>query len=358
MSLFTPEGLAISLPGAELAKLDLPGSVTEPDAVLSCSVSLELRTAIRVVLDECRRREVPVRIVARPEIFIHGNAERWLRERLGNITQHLCISDGSSIKTIAGCETHVFFYCLARYENLSALRRLSTRAPELVSCVASQINTCLALGTGEQRFVPHAHFITSKTVLPRPASRLMPFFFNTYSAEDTLNRIEQRGAVNVERVPPCSKATYIPLTETALHDPHFARVVAQVILQTFFNPDTMLVLRLPQVDGGLASLSSQIHAIVPSLRDAGVTIPYGFPPNLLLATGDLDEGSFPLKSRPWTLILHESFDFWRHTKGFFWRPERILVISDHAGAGTFLPVDVAPLFGPRASRVLAAQSVS
>jgi hypothetical protein len=360
MRLFAPAGLAISLPGAELAGLELPGSVTDPDAVLARSLSQDLRAALGLVLDECQRRQVPVQIVARPEIFTHGSAERWLRDRLGDITQHLCISDGTTIKPIAGCQTHVFFYHLSRHANLAALQRLCARAPELVACIESQVNTALAFGVGNDQRVPEPYYLTDASAIPRPKACLMPFFLNTHSAQDTVNRIEMRGALQDEQIPQCAKTVYMPLTETALYDTSFARAVAETIIDAIFYRDTLLVLRLPPAENAPHSLAAQIQTVLPCLRDTGVTIPHGCPPNVLLATDDLREDVSILARRPWTMIFHESFDFWRHTKAFYRQAERVLVMTapHEAVAGTFLPLDVEPLFGPRATRVWLRRSAS
>ena len=167
MSMFSAAGLAVSLPGAELDELDLPGSVCGPEPVLAGELSAELRAALLLVLEACRRRRVPVQVVARPEIFTHGEAERWLRARLGRVVEHLCLSDGTTIKRLSGCRTHVFFYQLGRHANYAALRRLSERAPELVACVESQVNTALSLGAGARIFTPPSVVLTTVDT-PRP----------------------------------------------------------------------------------------------------------------------------------------------------------------------------------------------
>lgn len=352
MSIFGPGGLAISLPGAELGSLELPGSVSEPEAVLAGRLSADLRTALLLILRAYYPSRVPVRVVARPEIFTHGDAERWLRARLDNVTQHLCISDGTTIKLLPGCQTHVFFYRLATYRNYTALQRLSARAPELVARVESQVNTALPLGMGVNRFVPEPIYLTHAATFPRPVARLMPFFFNKHSAEDTANRIEHRGEVTLEQVPEYEDLIYLPLTETALHDADFARAVAETVVQAFFRPESLLVLRLPSVEDESNALTAQIHAVLPRLRDTGVTIPRCCPPNVLLATSDLAEDSALFEASPWTMMFHESFDFWRHTEAYYRRADRVVVMAgqgDHTPVG-FLPLNVAPLFGPRAIR--------
>jgi hypothetical protein len=349
--MFAPTGLAISLPGAELAALDLPGSVTEPQPVLDGQLSAELRAALLLVLGACRRRRVPVRVVARPEIFTHGDAERWVRSRLGDVVQHLCISDGTTIKQLPGCRTHVFFYRLGSHDNYAALQRLSVRAPELVACVESQINTALPLGVGVHRFVPAPLYLTRAVAFPRPPARLLPFFFNRHSAEDSANRIARRGEFAPGQVPEHAEILYLPLTEAALQDAGFARAVTEIIVRAFDRPHHLLVLRLPWAEATPRTLTAQMEAFLPRLRDSGITIPRFCPPNVLLATDDLAEDSPLLAARPWTMMFHESFDFWRHTEAFYRRAERVVVVTGQEAPGGFLPLDVAPLFGPRARRI-------
>lgn len=353
MSMFAPAGLAISLPGAELDELDLPASVCGAEPVLAGRLSVELRAAFLLVLGACRRRRLPVHVVARPEIFIHGDAERWLRTRLGGVVQHLCLSDGTTIKQLPGCRTHVFFYQLGRSENYAALRQLSVRAPELVACVQSQVNTALSLGAGANRFAPPSLFLIAADADARPPGRLMPFFFNRHSAEDTANRIEHRGEVALAQIPDHDDMLYLPLTETALHDADFAHAVADIIVRAFYRPRRLLVLRLPSVMAQQRLLAAQMRAIVPLLCDTGITIPRSCPPNILFATDDLAEDSPLLAAGPWTMMVHDSFDFWRHTETFYLLADRVLVMTGRGEDGPtgILPLDVAPLFGPHAQRL-------
>lgn len=353
MTIFTSAGIAISLPGAELTALDLPGSVTGPEPVVAGPLSAELRVALRLVLGVCRRHDVPVRVVARPEIFTHGAAEAWLRTRLGNITEHLCISDGTTIKQVAGCRTHVFFYRLAHHDSYRALQRLSRQAPELVACVETQVNTALNLGAGAHRFVPPSLYLTQEVAFAQTPARLLAFLFNKHSAEDVANRIEHHGEVAFEQIPAHEDVLYLPLTETALHDAAFSRAVAEIIVRAFYHPQTLLVLRLPPLDHASRTLAAQLNVILPRLRDTGVTIPRNCPPNVLFATDDLDEDSSLLAARPWTMMFHESFDFWRHTEAFYRRADRVVVMAGRGGleSAGFLPTDVTPLFGDRAQLI-------
>ena len=331
---------------------ELPGSVVDPDDVPTADFSVGLRAALQVVKDECRRLRVPIRVVARPEIFTHGELERRLRVQLGTITQHLCISDGTTIKLIEGCDTHVLFYSLTKIYNYKALQSLSKRAPELVAGVRSQINTSLSLGTGPGRFIPEPIFLRQVSDVPRPSARLMPFFFNQYSAEDTANRIEQRGEVRVSVVPEVSEIIYVPLTETSLSDRGFAYAIGSLLLQAFFRPDMLLLLRLPDVSFSPRPLQAQVQAIMPGLLSTGLVFPLSCPPNVLFATTDLSEDSPILADRCWSLIIHDSFDFWRHPPAFYEAAERISVMATpyESMAGSFMPLLVAPLLGPKASR--------
>lgn len=310
-----------------------------------------MRAALLLVLHACRQRGVPVRVVARPEIFTHGEAERWVRERLGAIAEHLCISDGSTIKTLPGCRTHVFFHHLGSLDNWVALRQLSTRAPELMGGVASQVNTALPLGRGALRVRPEPLYLTASLAVPRPAARLLAFFLNRDSPEDSANRIEQRGEVAPAEVAPHEEVLYLPLSETALHDRGFARLVGGIVAETFYRPQRLLVLRLPPVEAAPPPLAARLQALLPGLREGGVTIPRACPPNLLFATADLAEDSALLTGRRWTMLFHNSFDFWRHTEAFYRRARRVLVVAGQQAPGGFLPPDVAPLFGSRAQRL-------
>jgi len=331
--------------------MSLAGSLVEPEAVLANPLSLELRSALEIVDEEARRRGLPIMCVARPEVFTHGMSEAWFRDRISPSPQHVCLSDGSAVKHLPGVPTHVFFYCLPFRDAIAALRRLSRRAPELAINLRSQINTSVELGRGPHRARPESVYLPRTTPLRHRPCTLLPFFLNRDSAEDSANRIGQAGPVEVERLAGFSRLLYLPLTETALDDRAFARAVMDLILQSFFDPTTLLVLRLPPDVRG-PSLVRGITTLLAAAGPSGVVLPRSSPANILLAMQDPEEDHVIFERFPLFIVIHESFDFWRHTSGFYKRAREVTVLAEPetAARAGFFRFDVSTIYGAKAVR--------
>jgi hypothetical protein len=344
--------LLISLPGTEVGQIDLSGSIIDPDEILAAAVSLELRSAVHLVCDEAARRGVQAQCIVRPELFTHGVSESWLRDRIDPSVQHLCLSDGTAVKPLPSIPTHVFFYRLGLHDNVLALQRLSRRAPELMRGLRSQVNSCFVFGSGAHRVQPVPVYLSRATPLPHTQSSLLPFFFNRDSAEDSANRIEQQGAIILDNLLDFTELRYVPLTETAMTDRDYAKAVAEMVLQASFDQSVLLVLRLPANRDGRHSLVSGIATMLPALRDSGVVLPRVHPRNIMVTTQDLEENHPIFERFPLHILLHESFDFWRHTDSFYARAARITILSGQWSTSRpgFLPDDVSPIYGPRAVR--------
>jgi len=328
--------------------MSLPGSLAEPADVLANPVSLELRSALEILLAEARRRGLPVMCVARPEMFTHGMAEAWFRARVSPLAQHVCLSDGSSVKHLPGLPTHVFFYGLMFRDAVAALRRLSRRAPELMINLGSQVNSCLTLGRAPCRVRPEPVLLSRTTALRVPPPLLLPFFLNRDSAEDSANRVQQAGPVAAESLLGFSRMLYVPLTETALDDGAFGHAVTELILQTFFDPTTLLVLKCPAACQVEPSLTHGIATLLAAVRKSSVMLPRSSPPNILFAASDLEEDHVIFDRFPFCLVVHDSFDFWRHTKGFYARAQEVTVLARQGSATE--EFNVAAIYGPNAVR--------
>jgi hypothetical protein len=352
VSMFIGSALLISLPGKEIVGIGLSGSVVEPEEVLASAVSLELRSAIEIVRSEALKKNIQVKCIARPELFTHGVSERWLRTQIACNSQHLCLSDGTTLHHLPGVPTHVFFYHLSLQDNMLALHRLSRRAPELMLQVQSQVNSHFVLGDGVHRVRPVSLFLSRATRLEHPQSTLLPFFLNRNSAEDSANRIEQEGPIDFEGLTAFKEMLYVPLTETAMAEGTFARTVAALIVQAYFDLAILLVLRLPPNRDGENALARRIAAILPALRDSGIVIPRAPSSNIIFATHDLEEDHQLLRRVSPHVLVHESFDFWHHTFSFYAQAARVTVLAklDPTSGPDFLPYDVSAIYGPKAVR--------
>jgi hypothetical protein len=332
--------------------MSLPGSFAEPEAVLANPLSLELRSALEILHQEARRRNLPIMCVARPEVFTHGISEAWFRDRISRSAQHVCLSDGSTVKHLPSVPTHVFFYRLSFRSAIAALQRLSRRAPELMINLRSQINTSVVLGQGTHRARPKSVFLPRTTPLQHPPSTLLPFFLNRDSAEDSANRILHAGPIDIEGLTDFTRMLYLPLTETALDDRAFSRAVMDLILQSFFDPTALLILRLPADAQVGPSLGQGIATLLAAVWQSGVVLPRSSPANILFTTQDLEEDHVVFERFPLHIVLHESFDFWRHTVDFYARAHAVTVLAEPeltARAG-FFRFDVASIYGAKAVR--------
>jgi hypothetical protein len=246
----------------------------------------------------------------------------------------------------------VFFYNLCFRENFASLERLARRAPELISGVRTQVNSCFVLGSGITRARPESFFLGRAAPLAHGHSVLMPFFLNRDSVEDSVNRIAHLGVMATESLADFTAMLYLPLTESAMADRAFARAVAEVILQASFQPSCLLVLRLPAVHKAGNALAQGIAAILPALRDSGIVLPRINPRNIVLAMQDLEEDHPFFERFAFRLLVHESFDFWRHTSGFYARAQEVMVFAGAGAAslGDFLPFDISGIYGEKAAR--------
>jgi hypothetical protein len=188
--------------------------------------------------------------------------------------------------------------------------------------------------------------------LRHPQSALFPFFFNCSSVEDSANRIEQEGPISPKNLTNFRQMLYVPLTETAMGEPAFARTVAKLVLQAYFDPTLLLVLRLPSTRDGKNDLTRGIAAILPALGASGVVIPRTRSSSIMFATQDVEEDHQLIGQFPLYILVHESFDFWRHTFDFYARSARVTVLAGSASTSMseFLPDDISMIYGPNAVR--------
>jgi hypothetical protein len=352
VTIFSGDSVVVSLPGAELLGVNLTGSITDPEEVFANPISTALRSALELLCYHAARHGLPVRCIARPELFTNRIAVAALRRGISKKPQHVCLSDGTTVKYLPGIPTHVFFYCRSSPESLFALKRLSRRAPELMSELKSQVNSCFVLGSEPRSLQPRPVFLAGATRRRREPSTLLPFFLNRDSAEDTVNRIERAAQIDRDAGTGFTKVRYLPLTEAALRDRAFAQFVATLIQRSYFNPSIALIIRLPAAPPGASPLLHGICAILPALRETGVVLPRICPTNILITTDDLDDDHLIFARSSRQIYLHESFEFWRHSFGFYTESRTITVFSCAQSdlAAEFLPADISEVYGPRATR--------
>lgn len=136
-----------------------------------------LRLALRLVVAHADAAQLRLRFVARPEIFTHCRARAWLDANIGDVADHLILTDGATLKTLPGLRNHMFFYPRGVPAREAALRHLVTLAPELFAGLASQVNGALFFRLGAEPVSPPLRLLrdADSTALEQPVEA--PFLF-------------------------------------------------------------------------------------------------------------------------------------------------------------------------------------
>jgi hypothetical protein len=349
MTWLTAGRLVVSLPAAEIANISVPGSVMRIDQVLGLPISHALACALFLIEYHCGGRGIETVYLARPEIFAHGTAAAWLAGRLGPVSEHLCVTDGSAVKLVSGCRTHMFAYRLTDADGYAAFARLCRRAPDLMAQVATQVNTRLSWRAAGQLVRPRSLYLHAPEPPPPPSAAAYPFQFKPYLVEETARRVAAAAPVELDALPRAAQTIYVPLTETGLANKAFARAIARLVRAAFAQPHALVLLRLPAERAG-ESLAGRIGRTLIALAASGVVLPRNAPSNIYFLSADLSPETAPPNL---FITVHEDFDFWRHPKRFYEQAMAVTVAASQAlrAHPEFLPLDVTPIYGARATRL-------
>jgi len=327
--MFAAPGLAVSLPARELAEDPPPGSLFGTEHLAEARISSDLRVAVGLIDTACRRRNLPLVFVARPEIFTHAASLAWLQAKLGGVENHLCISDGMAIRVVPSMRNHMFLYRQGIQANTDAFGRLLRRAPELISTLRAQVNTAYGVRLGQQRLAPPTVVIAGESGPPSPAPELYRFYLNRHAAPQSALLSVAAGPLGPDHIAAFPRIIYVPLTEVAARDRAFAEMLASLLLAAYFDPATCMLLRLPQLAAPMADISERIAVALAGLCVARRTIPRVLADNILFVTEDAPADWLHRADTTVDLLAHESFDFWRHPIDFYGRCHAITV---HASA--------------------------
>jgi hypothetical protein len=311
---FGGEDLAVSVPARELANVELPGSLYTADSLEAADVSLELRRALRQIEAlSASSAKAPV-FIARPELFTEGATLARLREKLGSVRDHLCLSDGSTIRPIPGMRNHVFFYGLGRRSHFDALARLESRVPELFSSLESQVNSALRITHGGRSYAPPTVVLHRHRDSGFVAPDIFRFYFNRHASEDSIGHVRS-AVVPGGLTQRFAKLVYVPLTETAVADPHFMHLLSAKIERSYFDPTSCIILGLPHGPDKDSTLPARLQSLFSGLQAVPGRIPRLVADNVFIATEDIDPSQMRQLADGLELLLHETFDFWR------WAPQ-------------------------------------
>jgi hypothetical protein len=319
------DSLVVSVPATALGNVPLPGSVFKLAELMKMPLARDLTLALEVVAASCPRAGAETLCVARPEMFTHGPSLAWLSERLGGATDHLNFSDGHTLKLIPTLRNHLFTYGLQSRENRDAFRRLMRWAPELLGQIEVQLNSFHRVANVAGRSEPFpAALLAAQPTLVGMVWRY-GFYLNPHSAQDSCNQSLSWGELASTALPAFEGYTYLVLTDCALQQAGFVRMLAARIERAYFDPGECLLLRLPT---GESALSPRLTAVLEAILATGVLLPRTKARNILWLSGDLPEATLKGWGSRLSLVLPQSSDFWRFTRSLYAEAGTIQVFLD------------------------------
>jgi hypothetical protein len=322
--MFGPEPIVLSLPARELPLAAITGSVFELDALSAVPLPADLRMAVELIAGAYHGVAAPIRCVVRPEMFTHGASLNWLRQKLGDATDHICVSDGVSIKLIPHLRNHLFTYGLHAQRRQLEFKKLMRRAPELLGQYDSQVNTFHRIAADGLAVEPAANLAMPSRAFAAAGVWYYGFYLNPHSAEDSAERMLDWGDLVAPPFADFREITYIPLTECVMKDGGFQRLVFETIEATYFEPKSVLLLRLPPGD----DLTVRMKWVVEGIRAVSLRLPQARSANIFLVGSDLPEDLLRQFGGRLSLVLHQSFEYWRYTPGVYAQANKILYVLD------------------------------
>jgi hypothetical protein len=322
---FAAPGLAVSVPVRELAEDPPAGSLYGLDDLARARISSDLRVAVGLIETACRQRSLPLLFITRPEIFTNSASLAWLQAQLRGVQDHLCISDGMTIRVVPEMRNHVFLYRPGVQSNTDGFTRLMRRAPEFISTMSAQVNTAFGVRLHARRVAPPTLVIAAETETAPAEARLYPFYLNRQAAARSAAVSLSSGGMDPGALGAYRRTVYVPLTEVAARDAAFADVLASLLLQAYFDPTMCVVMRLPHLASGTATVADRITTAVAGLCVARVGIPRVVADNIVYTTEDARTDWLCGPQTTLEFLAHEAFDFWRHTSAFYARCQSMTV---------------------------------
>jgi hypothetical protein len=255
--------------------------------------------------------------VARPEIFTNGVSRAWLDKRLGSIDRHICISDGSAVKVIEGMENHVFFFDLAQHRSRNSFRNLAEWAPELFIHLRSQINSFHAVELRDTLVQPPTTLLLPPAPIETHQLELHEFSLPSNSIEESAQWIIERGAIADVSFDSFQEITYVPMTESNARDADFCSLAAQVVAKAYFQADQCVLLRIPAYISEQSDYVARIQTAIQAIRSAKVVVPRVPAKNVFLVLKDPPEDYLESVGRRLTMLIDETFEFWKYTRGLY-----------------------------------------
>ncbi len=324
-------GLIVSLPSRELRDAILPGALFQVKDLAGQPLSGTLRAALKLLAEACQEAGKKFLLIARPEIFLHGESRAWLVRQLDGIEDHLNISDGSTIQLIPGLKNHLFFYNPGLSRNMGAFEQFVGRAPEVPPQIGLQINTAFTFRIGQTSYAPQSLLLQARNFFPPGEPEHRQFYLNPNSVMDSVARIEAAPRICPEYLSGFTDIVYIPFTDSAACDVSFCRLVVKHILAAVKHPAGLLILGAPLAQGKQDTFAGMMSVLLNGLSRCGAVLPRAVLPNVLITSNLMDEDLFSPAGRHCRLVMHETFEFWRCPRSYYERFETLSVASRQAG---------------------------
>lgn len=299
--------LVVSIPGGALPPR-LPGSVFAWRDLRDAVLPPDLRVALGLVMQTAAASRTRVRFLARPEMFTHGPLRAWLDARLAGVRDHLILSDGQTVRPLAGLDNHLFFYARGRLAAEAALSWVVGLAPELFAGLASQVNRTLSLRLDGRWVRPPTLLLRSEASPPAEQSLHLPFLYLPGRAAEAAASSAKAALPPAEAPAADRPAQLVALSEAALADAGFMAWLARVIQAGLLGAAPALpLLLLPLSDRPDAELAEQVATVLEALRATETVFPRAASWAVRFAT----EPPPPEALRGGRLTLHPTTPFWR-----------------------------------------------
>lgn len=322
-------GLLVSLPASELGAFRPSGSLYGMEELRKVRLSDDLWAALTAAEQHCRKLKLTLRLVARPEIFTHGVAHQWLRERTAGIEDHLCISDGTTVRPIPQMRNHLFLYRPGSAEQTGAFRRLTGWLPELLGAMHSQVNSCFSLRV-DRRTVTLPLTVLQAGVLRRARTTYHRYRY-TEGLDDSVKESLRSRMTLGGRQSLQLHAVYVPLTQTAAQSPEFARHLAVLARRTRADAHLVLVIGLPALRAS-STLKERMAMAAETFKLGGLKPARGARERIVLATEHPDLQSFQAFAS-YDLLAPESLSFWWHPRKYYEGFRKIQIASHGRSPG-------------------------
>jgi hypothetical protein len=327
-----PKGLAVSLPVRELRDVTLQSSVFHANALANAALSMELAAAIDLVAKFCALLGRKLLFIYRPEIFTHGETLAWLKEQIGDINDHLSISDGSAIKLVPGLRNHMFLYAPGKETHLTDFRRLVERAPEIMPQLGYQINSAFSLKNGGQTHRPASLLLQAHVQCAQVGGELRKFFLNP----GALDRASVAKSLNAAATAPArldrfKSLTYVPFNESAAADQAFCRMVARLIARSVGDQNAgLLVLGCANAMSEADHFGDRVTRLLVGIQKSGILLPRAILSHVLVSAGHIEPALIESIAGPRTIVLHDTFEYWLLPPAYFAAFEQVRLVIPQA----------------------------